>query len=71
MKIETILSQNRRDFYAIYKCEHCGHTEKSSGYDDSYFHSKVLPSIKCGECGKKASDEYRPLTTKYADHEVV
>lgn len=25
MKIKEIISQNRRDFTAIYQCEHCGH----------------------------------------------
>lgn len=28
MKIKKILSQNRRDFRAIYECEHCGNIEK-------------------------------------------
>ena len=67
MKIKTITSQNRRDFYAIYQCEHCEHEEKGSGYDDSYFHSSVIPAMKCKACGKSAGDDYRPLSTKYAD----
>jgi len=28
MKIKKIVSQHRRDFIAIYECEHCGHEEK-------------------------------------------
>ena len=71
MKIKTIESQNRRDFYAIYECEHCGHTERGRGYDDDYFHRTVIPAMKCGECGKVAGDDYRPMGTKYAAHEVV
>ena len=55
----------------IYECEHCGSTEEGSGYDDSYFHADVIPNMVCKNCGKKASDEYRPLTTKYDDNQVI
>ena len=68
MKIQKILSQNRRDFTAIYECEHCGATTTGGGYDDSHFHSNVIPTIACAACGKKATDDYRPLTTKYPDY---
>lgn len=67
MKIKTITSQNRRDFHAIYECEHCGHTEEGSGYDDAYFHQHVIPDMECKSCGKKAGGAYRPLTTKYPE----
>jgi transcription elongation factor Elf1 len=67
MKIKKIESQSRRDFYAIYECEHCGHEEKGSGYDDSYFHQNVIPAMKCCKCGKTADENYRPLATKYPD----
>ena len=67
MRIKEIKSQNRRDFYAIFKCEHCGYTEERSGYDDEYFHRKVIPDMVCPKCGKKASDNYRPLATKYPE----
>ena len=67
MKIQTIKSQIRRDFTAIFECEHCGHTREGRGYDDSYYHQKVIPAMVCSECGKKADDNYRPLTTKYSD----
>ncbi len=67
MKIKTIESQNRRDFYAIYECEHCGYTRKGHGYDDTNFHQNVIPNMKCKKCGKKADDKYRPLATKYPD----
>lgn len=66
MKIKKIVSQHRRDFYAIYECEHCGHeTKESSGYDDSHFHQNVIPAMVCPACGKTAGDDYRPLATKY------
>lgn len=71
MKIKKMISQHRRDFRAIYECEHCGHEEESTGYDDSNFHNRVIPSKRCKSCSKSASDDYRPLQTKYDDSEVV
>ena len=71
MKIKTTTNQCRRDFWAIYECEHCGHEEKGSGYDDTYFHHNVIPKMECPECGKAASNNYRPLATKYNEHETV
>lgn len=67
MKIKEITSQSRRDFRAIYVCEHCGHERKGSGYDDSNFHRNVIPKMKCPECGKTADENYRPLTTRHPD----
>jgi hypothetical protein len=53
MKILTILSQNRNDFTAILECEHCANTQKlMTGYDDDFYHNKVLPSITCQLCKK-------------------
>jgi len=71
MRIQKILSQSRRDFRAIYECEHCGHTEEGHGYDDEYFHTKVIPERKCVDCGKTAGDNYQPLTTKYPEGMLV
>lgn len=71
MKIREITSQNRRDFHAIYECEHCGHSQSGSGYDDAYFHQLVIPAMACVKCKKTAADNYRPLTTKYAEGEVI
>lgn len=72
MKIQKINSQSRRDFWADMKCEHCGHIEKNvSGYDDDNFHRNVIPEMKCKKCGNCSPEDYRPLGTKYADHEVV
>lgn len=67
MRIKTILSQHRRDFTAIYECEHCGHEKKMYGYDDSNFHVNVIPSFKCESCNKTSGDDYVPMATKYAD----
>jgi ribosomal protein L37AE/L43A len=52
MKIKQILSQERRDFTAIYECEHCGHTEKGYGYDDTHFNENVIPKMTCTKCGE-------------------
>ena len=67
MRIKEIISQHRRDFTALYECEHCGFTKKDSGYDDANFHNNVVPNMVCPECSKKASETYRPLTTKYPE----
>ena len=71
MKIKEITDQHRRDFHAIYICEHCQTEETGSGYDDDNFHRNVIPNMTCKSCGKTAGDNYRPLATKYAAHEVV
>lgn len=71
MKIKTITSQNRRDFTAIYECEHCGCEEKGNGYDDINFHRNVIPDMKCENCGKTAANDYRPLATKYPSDLIV
>lgn len=67
MKIKCIESQHRRDFYAIYECEHCGHEHRGSGYDDANFHQNVIPEMVCGNCGKKAPDDHRPLAPKHSE----
>lgn len=67
MKIKTIISQNRRDFHAIYECEHCRHEQKGYGYDDRNFHDNVIPKIECKSCGKTAPESYRGLATKYPE----
>ena len=71
MKIKEIVDQSRRDFQAIYECEYCGFEHKGGGYDDANFHDNVIPAMECPESSKRAKDSYRPLTTKYKDHEVV
>ena len=71
MKIRKIVCQSRRDFYAIYECEHCGYEERKSGYDDTNFHQNVIPVMKCKKCGKVAPENYRGLATKYSDDLVI
>ena len=67
MRIKEIVHQSRRDFEAIYKCEHCGAEKKGSGYDDANFHENVVPNFECPKCKKTACENYRPLTTKYPE----
>ena len=52
MHIKKKISQSRRDFQAIYACEHCGYEEESYGYDDYNFHANVIPKMECKKCTK-------------------
>lgn len=65
MKIKDFISQNRRDFVAIFICEHCKNEVEKNGYDDNFFHETVIPDMVCNVCGKKAPENYRPLQPKY------
>jgi len=67
MKIKTMLSQNRRDFTAIYQCEKCGKEREGQGYDDKNFHENVIPQMTCQKCGAKTGENYRPMATKYPE----
>lgn len=69
MKIKEILNQSRRDFTAIYECK-CGHEEQGYGHDDRNFHDNVIPNMVCKSCGS-VEENYRALTTKYGDDEIV
>ena len=71
MRIKEIIYQSRRDFKAIYECEHCGAEKKGSGYDDANFHENVIPKWVCESCGKAAPESYRSLATKYPEGFVI
>lgn len=72
MKIKETLRQSRRDFTATLVCENCGTEEHlDSGYDDAYYHNNIIPSFKCKNCGEKAPDNYRGLSIKYPEGELV
>ena len=71
MNILSIISQNRRDFRAVYECEHCRAQHVGYGYDDTNFHQNVIPAMICKECSLTAGDTYRPLDTKYPDYQEV
>jgi len=67
MRIKKKLSQHRRDFTAIFECEHCGYEETMTGYDDKYFHEEVIPSFKCPKCGAGKHENYQPMKTVYPE----
>ena len=71
MRISKILNRHRRDFTALYVCEHCGHEQTSTGYDDYYFHEKVVPGMKCPKCGEVAPSDYVPINPWHKSWEVV
>ncbi|MEE8598929.1 MAG: hypothetical protein V3S69_05385 [Dehalococcoidales bacterium] len=66
MHIKKILTRHRRDFTAIYECEHCGHMHTDSGYDDCNFHNNVVPSWHCSSCNKTATAA-TATTPKYSE----
>lgn len=57
MRIKRKVNQSRRDFTAIYVCEHCGAEKEGRGYDDDYFHRNVIPAMECPDCGKVSPDD--------------
>jgi hypothetical protein len=65
MRIRKKISQYRRDFTALYECEHCDWVKEGKGYDDACFHNEVIPQMECGKCGQKAPDDYLPIATRY------
>ena len=67
MKILRIVEQCRRDFTAVYICEHCGYEEEGRGYDDANFHNNVIPTFVCKSCGKIAGGDYAPWPTRYPE----
>jgi ribosomal protein L37AE/L43A len=71
MHIKEILSQHRRDFRAVYRCEHCGHEVEKGGYDDTNYHCNVVPDMACGNCGKKAGEGFRPRHPVHPDIATV
>ena len=71
MYIKQIISRSRRDFTALYECAECGYKIVRVGYDDEYFHSKVIPTMGCKGCGAVAGPAYKPMKTKYPDGMLV
>jgi ribosomal protein L37AE/L43A len=64
VRIKEVFSTYGNDFYATYQCEHCDHvTEKRPGYNDGYFHERVIPSWHCDGCGKNRAGEEREKVT--------
>lgn len=60
MKIERITWQSGNDFYADMVCQLCGHhQELKTGYNDQYYHSKVIPAMECEKCGMSTNKWYK------------
>jgi hypothetical protein len=58
MRIKEILSSHRSDFTAMMECEHCESTQKlTTGYNDAYYHDRVIPSMTCNACKKNRAGE--------------
>lgn len=52
LKIKEITDRLGRDFTATIECEHCSNLQQlTTGYDDAFYHDKVIPSIFCNHCG--------------------
>jgi hypothetical protein len=63
MEIKEITWQHRNDFAAIMICEHCSHEAmNNAGYNDVYYHTKVIPSFHCPNCGKNREGKLREPT---------
>lgn len=58
MRIKEILTKNRNDFTATLICEHCEHEELlKGGYDDEFYHTRVIPGFICKKCHKIRNGE--------------
>ena len=61
MQIKGLLNQHRSDFTATMACEHCGHESKvTTGYNDAFYHDRVIPAMYCGACGKNRAGQAKP-----------
>lgn len=73
MRIKKKTWQYRRDFTAIYVCEHCGYEHEGKGYDDYHYHQEVIPAWPCPECKKTATRQPTKLEIdlKYPEYVTV
>jgi hypothetical protein len=68
------ISQSRRDFKGVFKCQGCGESKERSGYDDDYFHIMVTFEMKCEKCGESTNSlklTQPSIKTEYGEWEVV
>lgn len=58
MKILRLNEGNGRDLYGELVCEHCNAVSLlQGGYNDAFWHTRVLPAWHCEECGKNRAGE--------------
>jgi len=68
------ISQSRRDFRGVFKCQNCAEVETKSGYDDDYFHIMVTAEMKCKKCGESTNSLklIQPsIKTEYKEWEII
>lgn len=66
MKIQSSRSIGGNDFHAVMECEHCGSTQSiTTGYHDHYYHTRVIPAMTCGACGKNRSGGIPPISNDF------
>ena len=62
MRITAFLTHYRNDFTANMVCEHCGVEQKlTTGYNDEYYHEKVIPAMHCPSCGLNRAGNPHPV----------
>ena len=67
MKIKAFIWQANNDFAAHMECEFCGRVERlTTGYNDNYYHTKVIPRMACPAC-KKSADGFYPQSDGSSD----
>ena len=75
MRVIKRYNQHRRDLSIDMECESCKAKKTYlNTYDDGNFLTNVVPSFKCGQCGKSSNDlgiKPEDTHTKYAPDEVV
>lgn len=65
MRIKEILSQNRRDFRALFVCPFCGYEEEKPGYDDANFHLNVIPKMECKKMRENRAGRSKLSSVEY------
>lgn len=71
MRLKKKIRQHRRDFQAIYECEHCNQEIEASGYDDHNFHVNVIPNMICHNCGETANPSTPKTMPDVPSHAVI
>lgn len=71
MFVKAITSRSRRDINITLECESCKATKETTGYDDTYYHSTVVPKFACTKCGKVAPASFVPMEPMYPKGFVI
>src|SRR5690625_4939763 len=71
MHIKRKASQYRRDFTAIYQCEHCHPEVTGTGSDDINFHQRVIPAMACPASATTADGSTPETVTDVAEDVIL